>query len=356
MSAPEVSALIGKLADPDFRVRRDAATRLRDVGPACLPELKQALQGKNPEIRARASEIVHVLEYHPIPGRPVHRGYSRRRQIDLRIIDGKQAVEVDDQGRKISIAQGDDGGIVMTISGETDGKPATQTYKARTPEQLKDDNPEAYAVYQRYAHSAGSDLDDVAGNLIVQRNGNVVIARRFQQQMPIIVPQGGDDLNGLRSRVDDEMEKAKLPPLERARVRNAVERVEQTRTFNPVAAPVDQEDDSIDRYNSACDELRKTLADLQLPDPGDALPPPKSARLDVSVRQEPLSGTVMVVHVLPHSRADKVGLQDDDVIRKINGKEVGDVKDLRRLVTENAKGLVMDVTRDGREIRLEEPK
>jgi S1-C subfamily serine protease len=152
------------------------------------------------------------------------------------------------------------------------------------------------------------------------------------------------------------MEKAKLPPLERARVRNAVERVEQTRTFNPVAAPVDQEDDSIDRYNSACDELRKTLADLQLPDPGDALPPPKSARLDVSVRQEPLSGTVMVVHVLPHSRADKVGLQDDDVIRKINGKEVGDVKDLRRLVTENAKGLVMDVTRDGREIRLEEPK
>ena len=47
----------------------------------------------------------------------------------------------------------------------------------------------------------------------------------LQQQMPI-VPQGGDDLNGLRSRVDDEMEKAMLPPLERARVRNAVERVE----------------------------------------------------------------------------------------------------------------------------------
>lgn len=354
-AAGDVSGLIAKLADPDFHVRRDAATRLRELGPAALPELKEALQGKNPEIRARAGEIVHVLEYQPIPGRPVHRGYVRRRQVNLRIVNGRQSVDVDDEGRKISITEADDGGIEMTVTGETDGKPATQTYKARTPEQLRGDNPEAYAIYQRYAHAAGPDFDNVAGNVFVQPNGNVLIARRFQPAT-FVIPQGGDDLNGLRRRADDQMDKAKLSPVQRARVESAIDRVEQTRQFDPVAAPIDPEDNNIRRYNRACDELRRTLADLKLDDPGERLPPPKSARLDVSVREDPVAGTVTVVRVLPHSRADNVGLQDDDVIRKINGAKVSGVKELRRLVTENARGLVVEVTRDGRDVKLEEPK
>jgi len=42
------------------------------------------------------------------------------------------------------------------------------------------------------------------------------------------------------------------------------------------------------------------------------------------------------------------------VIRKINGSDIADVKQLRRLVTEHPKGLVLDITRDGRELRLQE--
>jgi hypothetical protein len=353
-ASDQVAGLIAKLADPDFRVRRDASARLRELGPAALPGLKQAAQGQNAEIRARAGEIVHLLEYQPVPGRPAHHGYTRQRQVSFRIINGRQSVEVDDEGRKISIIEDDDG-IRMTVSGETDGQPVTRTYAARTAEQLRAENAEAYAVYERFSHGGGQDAEQAANNVFVQGNGQIIVVPRFQP-VPMVVAQGGDDLNGLRNKVDDEMEKAKLSPLQKAQVHGAIDRVEQTRDLNPVATPVDQEDDRIARYDKACDELRKILTDNKLPDPGDALPPPKSARLGVNVEQERLSGTVTVTHVLPHSRADKLGLQDDDIVRKINGKEVADVKDLRRLVTENSKNLVVEVTRDGREVRLEEPK
>ena len=108
------------------------------------------------------------------------------------------------------------------------------------------------------------------------------------------------------------------------------------------------------RQDKACDELRKTLNDLNLPDPGDALPPPKGARLGISVQPDIVTGGVGISHVVPDSRADRIGLQNDDVIRKINGKDIDDVKQLRRLVTEHPKGLVLDITRDGREMRLQE--
>lgn len=353
-ASDEIGDLINRLADPDFHVRRDASTRLREMGPAALPRLKEAAQGRNPEIRARAGEIVHVLEYQPVPGRPAHHGYVRQRQVSFRIINGHKSIEVDDEGRKISISD-DENGIKMTVSGETDGQPVTRTYTARTPQQLQADNAEAFAVYQRYARGAGQDVESGINNVLIQPNGNIVVIPRFQQPA-VFIPQGGDDLNGLRRKLDDEMDKARTPPLQRAKVHGAIDRVEQTRDLNPAAAPLDQEDERIARYDKVCDELRKTLADNQLSDPGDALPPPKSARLGVNVQQEPLSGTVTVTHVLAHSRAEKLGLQDDDIVRKINGQPVADVKDLRRFVTDHAKGLVVDVTRDGREVKLEEPK
>jgi hypothetical protein len=351
----EVPGLIAKLADPNFRVRSEASARLREIGAAALPALHQAIQGTDPEVRARAGEIVHVLEHQPVPGRSLHRGYARQRKITTHIIDGRRSIDVDDKGRTINIVEDDDG-IKMTVSGETNGKAVTRTYTARTAEQLRLDDPEAFAVYQRFAQAGGfgDDPNGVPGNVIVQQ-GNVIVFQRFQPAA-ILIPQGADDLAGLRDRTDREMDKLKLPPLQRARVRAAIDRVEQTQDFNPVAAPIEQEDERVNEYDKACDDLRKALANSGLPDPGDALPPPKSSRLGVNVQQEPLTGAITVRHVLPHSRADRIGLQDDDLVHKINGQEVHDVKDLRRLVSTNPNSLTVDVTRDGREMQLEEPK
>jgi hypothetical protein len=355
-SSDGLPALIARLSDPDFQVRREAATRLREMGPAALPALKEAAQGKDPEVRARAGEIVHVLEYQPVPGRPMHARYLRQRKSTTRIIDGRKSIDVDDEGRKITITEDDDG-IKMTVVGETNGKPVTRTYTARNPEQLRSDNPEAFAVYQRCSGESGGveDAAAIQGNVIVQQ-GNVIVLRQFQPA-PVFFPRGGDDLNGLRDQLDQAMDKAKLPPLVRARVHNAVDRVEQTQGFNQVVGPAAEAvDDQVAQYDKACDDLRKIVADNHLPDPGDALPPPKSSRLGVNVQPDPRSGSIVVKHVLPQSRADRIGLQDDDLVRKINGQDVQDVKDLRRLVTDHPKGLVVDVTRDGREMRLEEPK
>lgn len=353
-SSDDTSALIAKLADPDFRVRRDAASRLREMGAAALPALKTAAQGKDPEVRARSGQIVHILEYQPVPGRPTHARYLRQRGITTRIVDGRKSIDVDDEGRKITITEDDDG-IKMTVAGETNGKAVTRTYTARNPDQLRTENPEAFAVYQRFcAQGGGEDVNAIAGNVVVQQ-GNVIVLQRFQPA-PFILPQGADDLNSLRDRLDKEMDKANLPPLQRARVHNAVDRVEQTQGFNGLVAPPDAVDEQVAQYDKACDDLRKVLSDNHLPDLGDALPPPKSSRLGVNVQPDPFSGAIVIRHVLPQSRADHIGLQDDDLLRKINGQDVQDVKELRRLVTDHPKGLVVDITRDGREMRLEEPK
>lgn len=355
-ASDDVAGLISKLSSPDFRIRRDASSQLRDLGTAALPKLREASQAKDPEIRARANELVHVLEYQPVPGPLGQASRLRQRRVTYRIINGRQSVDVDDDGRKIAIAEGEDG-IKMTVSGETNGQAATRTYTARTPEQLRTDNPEAFDLYQRYAHRGGDDdFDGAMGNAILQGNGNVLIMPRFQP-VPMIPRRGvGEDLTGLRNNLDQEMDNAKLPPARRRDVRDAIDRVELTNHQNLNVAPGDQQDEQIARYEKACDDLRKTLADNHLPDPGDALPPPKSARLGVQIEPDPISGSLTVTHVLPQSRASHIGIQDNDIIRKINGKDVEDVKDLRRLVTETTKGLTLELTRNGKDLKLEEPK
>ena len=348
----DVSSLIAHLDDPDFHVRRDASNRLRAMGAEALPALKQALSDPNPEVRARAAEIVHVLEFRHVPGRPAN--HTHLMQVRISEVNGERSVEVDDSGRHIQIAQGADG-IRMTVTGELDGHPATETYTAKSPEQLKSDNPEAYAVYQRCQRQGGADWETggaLAGNLIVRGNGNVIVLPPMQIQP--MVRAGGDNIVGLRVKVDDAMARAHLPADQQKRIHDAMDEVEQSRQFTPVG-PVDQTDQNIRAYDRACDTLRKELADAKLPDPGDALPPPKGARLGISVAPDfAAGGGLLVSHVVQSSRADRIGLQEDDRIRRINGTDVSDVKDLRRLVTEHAKGLVLEITRDGRDMKLEE--
>jgi S1-C subfamily serine protease len=63
---------------------------------------------------------------------------------------------------------------------------------------------------------------------------------------------------------------------------------------------------------------------------------------------------LIVTHILPDGRAEKVGLKEQDVIQKVNGKDVHSTHDLRKLVTENPKGLVIEGLRDGKPLKLEE--
>lgn len=348
-SSDEITSLVAKLGDVDFHARSEASNRLREIGAPALPALKQAANDNNPEVRSRARRLVGLLELRHVPGRPRNHGYTRNNSINMSIIDGRRSVDVNDEGRQIHILQGDDG-IQMTVTGEIDGRPATETYKASSPDQLKAENPEAFTLYDRFS-GVGGDLNLRQGGLFLQGNGNVVVMP--QPRVGLVFRAGGDDLGQLRTQVDDQMQKSQLTPEQRREVHDAMDEVEQSRQLTALGAP-DGLDDRMERYDRACDRLRKVLGDYKLPDPGDALPPPRGARLGISIQPDPVTGGMSVSHVVPKSRADRIGLQDDDVIRKVNGKEVSDVKELRRLVTEHVRDLALDITRDGREMKLKE--
>ena len=347
-AADEVTALIAKLGDADFRTRRDASTRLRDIGAVALTRLKEACQSPDPEVRSRARELVRELEYHPIPGRP-RSGRGRVTAVTLSITNGQRTVNVEDEGRTIRIVQGIDG-IEMTVRGELEGHPATETYKARSPEDLKSDNPEAYALYERFAHTSGVEMDANALQQQIMVRGNVLV---LPQPAEPPLRLGGDDLTALREKLDEQMTNAGLTRTQRRRVHDAVDDVEQARQFAG-GFQLDDPDHSIERYNQCCDRLRKVLGDLHLPDPGDALPPPRDARLGISTNGAVEDGPIVVSRVLPHSRADRIGLKPDDVIEKANGKEVRGIKELRRIVTDHPRGVVLHITRDGQEMELKE--
>jgi len=65
-------------------------------------------------------------------------------------------------------------------------------------------------------------------------------------------------------------------------------------------------------------------------------------------------GRLFVQRVGDNSRAARIGLQSGDVIVKVDGKEVASVGELRKLVSAKEKGLVVDVTRAGDELKLTE--
>ena len=106
-------------------------------------------------------------------------------------------------------------------------------------------------------------------------------------------------------------------------------------------------------YNDKSDEFRKLLADLKLPDPGDALPPPARSRLGVSLGGETVNG-VVITRVLPDSRGEKLGLKDRDVITHVNGQRVSNAHDIRKILTKTDKPAVVEVMREGKETRLQE--
>jgi HEAT repeat protein len=59
-----ISALVGLLKDPEFKVRRDAARSLGQLdteATTAVPELERLLQDPNPEVRGTAQKALERL-------------------------------------------------------------------------------------------------------------------------------------------------------------------------------------------------------------------------------------------------------------------------------------------------------
>jgi C-terminal processing protease CtpA/Prc len=141
------------------------------------------------------------------------------------------------------------------------------------------------------------------------------------------------------------MRDQKLKPADREAVNKELDKLADAR-----ASAVTN---GMEKYTDQCDEARKTLKKYNL-DAGELLPPPANARLGISVASE--AGHIVVQNVSEKSRAERMGVRPGDEIRKVDGKDVANVGDLRKATMANEKGMVMEITRDGKEMKLEEGK
>jgi len=138
------------------------------------------------------------------------------------------------------------------------------------------------------------------------------------------------------------MRDAKLKDAQRDDVNKAMEKLTEARAASALA---------MDKYTEQCDEFRKTLEQYKL-DAGEYLPPPAKTRLGVSVSTE--EGRLFVQRISEKSRAERIGLKSGDQIRKVDGKEVSNISELRKAAGSRKKGLILEISRDGADLKLEE--
>lgn len=339
-SADEINALIAQLGADDYARREQASKRLRGIGKPALAALQAATANEDVEVAARARVLVDRITVRPLP-EPVPGGVrGLLRQTRMRVTPGDsggRVIDVSEGGRDVLIREGPEG-ITMTVSGLVDGQPGSEEYTAASAEQLKEDNPEAYALYQRWTGAAGPDVFLRAGGGI-----RIVGGGRIQMNGGQLLLQGlPDEVDLLRSRLDKQMIAGKLKEADRDAVNKGLEKLADARV-NLVGG--------MEKYSDQCDEFRKVLEQYKL-DPGDLLPPPAKTRLGVSIGSADGRLTVQVVG--EGSRAARIGLESGDVIRKVDGKDVASVGELRTLVGAKEKGLVVEITRDGEDLKLVE--
>jgi hypothetical protein len=330
-SAEEIKGLIDQLGADEYAAREAAAKRLRAIGKAALPALTEATKNDDAEIASRAQALVKRMSVRPLPA-PMPGGVNgliQNTRMQIRGGDaGERVITVNEGGREVEIKDGPDG-ITMTVRGLVDGKPGSEEYVAGSAEQLREDNPEAFEIYQRWAGAVGPDIIFNGGGRVIVNGG-------------LLLPPVPDEIDMLRSRLDKQMRDGKLKEAERDEVNKAMEKLAAAR-LDLVAG--------MEKYTAQCDELRKTLEQYKL-DPGDLLPPPAKTRLGVSINSD--SGRLFIQKVADHSRAQRIGLQAGDIIRKVDGQDVENVGDLRRLVSAKESGLVVEITRAGEDVKLEE--
>jgi hypothetical protein len=346
-SDASITALIQQLSDDDFSVRDAATAKLAADGMAAKPALEVAARDADPERSLRAKELLRRLEAgqadaapaeaipfpdaaQPAPGQPALR-ISSRANGNMRVTDATIA------GLTTHIEQGPDG-IVMTVKGTLAGRPYTAHYKAADGDALLAQSPRAYALWQRLG--AGTGRIALGGNInpIFINGGNLVVA---QQQ---------DDIPALRDRLMSKMQHTNLSEQQKAHLLEELQRIAlmqqaATSVTKQHGLPMQK------TYLDACDDFRKQLAALGLPDPGADLPPPASSRLGVSINGA--GNSILITMVDPGSRGEKIGLREGDVIQSVNGKPMGDVHELRTAVMANPH-LTLSVLRDGKEITLTE--
>lgn len=326
-----IPTLIAQLGSGDFKKREEASKKLKAIGKEALPLLKEALNSDDPEIASRAGAIIKRIETPGLPGGPVN-PEIRALRIRTSVFNGRRVLDVAEINREIHIEVGPDDSISMSVTGLLDGQQVTQEFTAATRDQLKNENPEAYALFERWVGNGPGFV--IRGPMVIGPGIAPV------QIMPArVVP---DELDLLRSKLDKQLRDNNAKQADRDAVEKGLDELQQARA-----------DGEMEKYSAKADEIRKLLEEQKL-DPGQLLPPPANARLGVSVSD--VGNGLVVGKIAEKSRAEKMGLKSGDIIRKIDGNQVANVTELRKAVSDNTKNLKVEITREGEDVTLEEKK
>lgn len=230
----EIDTLIQQLGDPDFRRRESAVQTLRDIGKPALPELEKARDAAtDPEVASRADSVIRSITRPPVPmprisSRTTSPRFRGNFNIRFSNENGNRRVEVNEPGRTIRIDQGPNG-IQMAVTGMEDGKRVTREYKARTPEELQKENPDAFELFQRWTgQAAGRGFNPAQrGAQLLQRQ-----PQRDAQMLPLVppvqvVPDGDDfrELRNLLQRRQDFGDQGALLQQQREEIRKLLDRM-----------------------------------------------------------------------------------------------------------------------------------
>jgi hypothetical protein len=344
--AVRIRKLIQNLGDDDYLVRESATRELMALGEIVLPAGREAMASTDPEVQLRATKIVRDLERKSMGDNgalvPGIRAMRVKTQTDAKEISAR-----DDKGRRIQIVQNDKGiDITVTAINPDDGQDAVFQCRARDAADLKAKDPRLYRFYERIGGGPKAGEWNSGGlNLI----GGGVFALGAVGE--------ADDLETLRLRLRGQMKAAKTPEDQQKQV---LQLVQDLRGMEAAKSnDTDEIKQLLERRDKTVDALWAKMDELKLTDPGAALIPPTKLRLNAAVADLPPDGPegavgVRVVQVAAASRAEKIGLAPEDIIRKVNQKAVRSVAELRAAVGREKAPLVLEVLREGETVELRE--
>jgi hypothetical protein len=172
---PRIEKLVHELGDDDPHVREAAAGTLKKLGKDALPALQVATHDPDPQVRVSAGDLIAAqknpahsaqslvaVDSNEPNGLIFHNGqihFGGNAQVRVRVQANGNAREVrnmliSENGNKISIHE-DNNSIDMEVT-PAHGDP--KRYTAKNVAELKEKEPGAYKIYQRYVNGwAGKD-------------------------------------------------------------------------------------------------------------------------------------------------------------------------------------------------------
>jgi sRNA-binding protein len=275
---PAVAALVKQLGDADPSVRETATKKLKEIGRPALPALREAARSDDPEVKARATKLVDSAQKRVPAPAPRDAGFGQGHSVSVSIDNGVRTTVVDSEGYRVRTRQDADG-ITMDVTGVEDGKPVTETYKAKDADEMKREYPEAFALYEKFGGNnanGGIRIEGfgAAGIGIAGGNGRIQVAPGGAGVVvgPGIIQVGPNGVG-----------RADAAAMQRDMLLRQIDRLMEMRLqvetqLDQANVPPEQRDQALRNFDQMIDRMHERLAQLDLQ--GNPAPAPGERKLD----------------------------------------------------------------------------